>query len=156
MPWLIIRLRHLLCTCQSCPPPPFLCTCSPLPCFPSPTSDLHFAQPTVHRVAVPPCPLSIFSFLSLSPLPAFHKPFFFCCPCLVPSLPFFPLPFSSSLILSPLLSSFSFFSLFSFSFLCCLQFPVFFFWLLPLPLSPSLSCSLCISPLSLFHIVSSH
>ena len=144
MPWLIIRLRHLLCSCQSCPIPSrrFPIPALPSPPFPPPTSDFHFAQPTVHKVAVAPCPLSVSSLFSLSPFPAFHKPFLFCCPCLVLSL-----PLSSFLILSlPLSSLFSlfffFFSLCSFSFLCYWQCPFSFL----LVASPHLSLSLSLSP----------
>ena len=64
MPWLIIRLRHLLCTCQSCPPHPFLYTCSPLSCFPFPlplTSTLRNLLYTEWQSRPVPSQSSLFS-----------------------------------------------------------------------------------------------
>ena len=47
MPWLVIRLRHLLCSCQSCPIPSCRFSIPALPALPfppfPPTSDLPFS-----------------------------------------------------------------------------------------------------------------
>ena len=118
MPWLIIRLRHLLCTCQSCPiPSPFslylLSRLSPLilfsilalpsPVFLPPTSDLHFVQPTVHTPFLP-------SLLSTSPSFLLSMPWLIIrlrhllCSCQSRPIPSrrFPIP---GLLLSSLLLS---------------------------------------------------
>ena len=72
MPWLVIRVRHLLCSCQCCPIPSRLFPLPALPALPSPP--------------FPPPPLT-----SLSPFPARGKNYMrypstspcpFCCPCL--------------------------------------------------------------------------
>ena len=112
MPWLIIRLRHLLCTCQSCPiPSPFslylLSRLSPLILSFSPTSDLPPSLPCSKERTT----------CAIYPSPS---PCLFCCQCpgwssgcaiysaLVSPA---PLPFSLYLLcfpqaLSPLLLSF--------------------------------------------------
>ena len=114
------------------PLPLFSIPALPSPVFLPPTSDLHFAQSTVHRVVV---------LLFLLPMSCSFPPL------LSSSLLFFLDSLPSSLFL---LSFLSFFFLFSLLFaVACLLF------LVASPPSLSLSLSLCISLFSLFHIVSS-
>ena len=76
MPWLVIRLRQLLCSCQSCSIPSRRFPLPALPALPSPFP--YTCSPALPSPPFPPPPLT-----SLSSFPARGKNYMrpFCCPC---------------------------------------------------------------------------